>query len=771
MIGQTISHYKILSKLGEGGMGVVYKASDTKLKRTVALKFLSPHLLANDKDKQRFLHEAQAAAGLNHPNICTVHEIHEADGHTFMVMEHIEGTSLRDKIESGPMAIDDALETALQVAKGLSKAHGQGIVHRDIKPGNVLLTEDGDAKIVDFGLAKLATQTRLTKTGATVGTVMYMSPEQAKGEGVDHRTDVWSLGVVLYEMLAGRLPFRGDIEQAVVYSIMNQDPDPVTSTRKDVPIALEDIIEKALSKDPEKRYESVDAFLAALEEQRDHRVLGITERRFTFVRKLRRRKRLTAGVAAVVVVALAAVLIQTLHTRSMEIDSVAVLPFVNLSGDEGQEYFSDGMTEALINELGQIGALTVISRTSVMQFKGTDKPLPEIARELNVDAIIEASVTRDGEKVRITAQLIRANPERQMWAESYTRDAGDLLSLHAEVAQAIAERIEVAVTAREQERLTHVRTVDPQAYDAYLKGRYYSYVWAEEEMKKGLRYYVEAIEIDPTYAQAYAGLADCYSTLGLFGFMPGDEAMPKARAAAKKAVELEPSLGIAHAMLGWVKFAGDCDWYGPDADFRRAVELSPNNADVHTWYDQYLTTTGRFDEAIVHSKRAVELDPLTPTTALHLAWVYEYAGRYDDAIEVTKMAIEMKPSDPYGQLQLAGGYLGKGMRAEAVAAVDSALALSTDPNDQVMLVWAGYGYGLFGRTDEAEEILDKLVAPIRKAMVCKGLGRTDEMFEWLEKAYENPSGCMMDLVIDFGEHRDDPRYIDLCRRIGIPLDE
>jgi len=777
VIGKTISHYKIVEELGRGGMGVVYKAQDLTLKRTVALKFLSPHLLADEEQKKRFLHEAQAAAALDHPNISTIYEVHEDDGQTFMAMAHIAGQDLSEKIRSGVMEIPDVLDIVVQVARGLAKAHSEGIVHRDIKPGNIRITPEGQAKVVDFGLAKLATHTRLTKTGTTVGTVAYMSPEQATSGEADHRADIWSLGGVLYEMLSGRLPFRGEVEAALMYSILNEEPEPVTSLRKDVSIALEDIVEKALTKDPAKRYQTMDELLSDLETQRDHITLGITERRFTAFRKLRRRKRQTGTVIAAVVIALAIFFIQKFYSSGIGIDSVAVLPFSNLSGDPEQEYFSDGMTESLINEVGQIGALRVISRTSVMRFKKTEKPLPEIAGELNVDAIVEASVRRTGGRIIITAQLIRAEPEELLWSENYNRDGRDVTILLSEVARAIADRIETAVTPQEQERLTQVRTVDPEAHDEFLRGRYYLYVWTEEAFRNALAHFRSAIDVDPTYALAYAGLAECYVELALFGFMSREEAGPKAKAAAQKALELDPSLGIAQAFLGYTKFTSECDWHGPEEDFRRAVELSPSNPDVRMWYDMYLTATGRHEEAIVHSKRAVELDPLTPSTTLHLAWVYEYAGRYDDVIEVSKAGIEMNPSDPYGQLQLAGGYEKKGMRHETITAIDSALALSANPDDQSMLTFAAYGFALVGRKDEAAEMLNKVlslsegqyVAPGNIALVYKGLGETDKMFEWLEKAYEAGCGSMF-LKVDYGEFRDDPRYIKLARGAGIPLD-
>jgi serine/threonine protein kinase/Tfp pilus assembly protein PilF len=765
LIGQTISHYRITEELGRGGMGVVYKAEDTKLKRTVALKFLSPHLLADPNEKARFLHEAQAAAALDHPNISTIHEIHEADGHTFMVMAFLEGEDVGTKIESGEMKLDEALDIAVQVARGLAKAHGAGIVHRDIKPGNVIVTKEGVAKVVDFGLAKLATQTKLTRTGTTVGTVRYMSPEQATGGDVDHRTDIWSLGVMLYEMLAGRPPFRGEVEPAMVYSILNEDPKPVTETRKDIPVALEDVVEKALAKDPAKRYQTMAEFLAALETQRDQITLGIKERKFTAIRKLRRRKRLSATIAATLVVVITAILIQTFYTRSMAIDSVAVLPFANLSGDPDQEYFSDGMTEMLINELGKVSALTVISRTSMMRYKNTDKPLPEIAKELHVDAIVEASVIREGDNVRITAQLIRARPERQIWADSYARNASELSSVHSEVAQAITEHVEVAVTADERKRLKPTRTVDPAARDAYLKGRYTGEV----------QFFIEAIDIDPLYAEPYAGLAEYYCNAGIYGILSTEEAEPKAKAAVRRALELDEHLAQAHAVLGTIAFMYDWDWYGPDEHYRRALQLNPNAQEIHNAYDMYLAAVGRYDEAIAHCRKSMELDPRPDAGVGHLAWIYYYAGRYDESIAVLKKQAKIGPMD---HLQLAWAYVEKGMCAEANAALDSVFALVPNP-DEVILNQAGHYYARCGRIDRAEELLDSLLAmsdreyvePCHIAFIYAGLGDPDKMFEWLEKGYEEHSFYMMVFATDFRAYRDDPRFIDLARRIGIPLDE
>jgi serine/threonine protein kinase len=476
MIGTTISHYKILSKLGEGGMGVVYKAEDLKLHRFVALKFLPPHV-SDDEATQRFVNEAHAVSALDHPNICAIYEIDQTpEGQMFIVMPCYEGASLQSLVKGGRLHLSQAVDIASQVARGLAKAHEKGIVHRDVKPANILVTDDGIAKIVDFGLAKLATQARLTRAGTTVGTVMYMSPEQARGEETDERSDIWSLGVVLYEMLTGKPPFKGEHEQAIIYSILNTPPEPVSRLKPGVPKDLEQLLDKALAKNPTDRYQWMSDFAADLDRFKNtlHGNTKVQTAPVIGASGTRRWIGLGGIIAAVV---LAAVLGKTYYSKPQEkpITSIAVLPFQNLSADPEQEYFSDGTTEALIAELSKIQALRVISRTSVMRFKKSDQSLPEIAKQLNVDAVVEGSVQRVQNEVRITAQLVRAAPERHLWANTYTESYRNILVLESEIAQAIAREIRVSVTPDEKERLAASRPVNPAAHEAYLKGHFY--VW------------------------------------------------------------------------------------------------------------------------------------------------------------------------------------------------------------------------------------------------------------------------------------------------------
>jgi TolB-like protein/tRNA A-37 threonylcarbamoyl transferase component Bud32 len=774
MIGQTISHYKILEKLGGGGMGVVYKAEDIRLKRTVALKFLPPELTRDEDAKTRFVHEAQAASALQHNNICTIHEIDETqDGQVFIAMDCYEGETLKQKIARGPLPVEDAINFASQVARGLARAHAAGVIHRDIKPANIIVTSDGTVKILDFGLAKLEGRTKVTKTGMTVGTVAYMSPEQAKGEGVDQRTDVWSLGVILYEMLTGKTPFRGEVEPAIVYSILNEDPKPVTSLRSEVPMTLEGVVERALAKDTAKRYQTIDEMVAALDTVAEESRLGIERKRHATLVRLKRRKRLIAGSALVVVIAIAAFLIATFHERGQAIDSIAVMPFENLSRDPEKEYYSDGLTVLLINELGKIGAIRVVSRRSAMQFKDTDKTLPEIAEALNVKAIVEGSILRSGDQLEITAQLIRANPERQMWAESYRRHEGDVLILLGEVAQAIAREIQVALTPDEQTWLVRTRPVNPEAYDFYLKGMDHSQKWTRAEMKKAIDCFRRAVEIDSNYAEAYAAMAGSYVFFGYYGMMSKEEARSKADALVRKSLEINDMLPEAHLAAGGIKHYYEWDWVGAEREYRLTLALDPNRVEAHWEYSLLLTCLGRFREAIAEAKRAQQLDPLWFWTSSALISAYYHARRYGEAVAECQGAIERWPERPvfYVRLQRAYTQMGRyesaiktrhelgallGTSSEMVAALDSAYTESGPDG-----YWRWRLQSIKGKHEQD---------PYSTARIYAQLGDKDHAFAWLEKAYERRDGQLLGLRAEpmWDPLRDDPRFQNLVRRMNYP---
>ncbi len=646
--GSTIAgRYKIIEELGRGGMGVVYKAEDTKLKRTVALKFLPPELTHISEVKERFMREAQAAAALDHPNICTVHEFDEAEEKPFISMAYIEGQSLKKKIESGPLELDEALRIATQVAEGLHEAHKKGVVHRDIKSSNIMVTEQDHAKIMDFGLARVAGGTLVTKEGTTMGTIAYMSPEQARGEEVNHRTDIWSLGVVLYEMISGQLPFKGEHDQSVMYSILNEEPEPITNLTPDIPMAIEQIVGKALEKKPDERYQHTEELLEDLRSISEGIEPEGIRARLWKAKLLRRKKAfLYAGIAGFLVI-MTVIALSLFTGRAKAIDSIAVLPFENLSGDPDQEYLSDGITDALINELAKISALRVISRQSVMRYKGSERPLPEIARELDVDAVVEASILMVGGKVQIRARLIQVPTKQNLWADSYEREMSDILALQSDVARAIAKEIKIAVTPEEKTLLASTREVNPETYKAYLRGMFYLNKYTPEGIEKGLGYLHEAVEKDPADPLAYAGLALGYCIIA-HSPSPPPYAISRARTAVLRGLALDENLAEVHLASALIKLHSDWDRAGAEQAYKRALELNPNLALAHAQYGWYLDINGHVDEALAELYQAQKLDPLAP---IYPAWqgiMYFWEGEYDKAIEEALKSLELDPDFPVG---------------------------------------------------------------------------------------------------------------------------
>jgi serine/threonine-protein kinase len=776
MIGQTISHYKIVEKLGEGGMGVVYKAEDTSLRRTVALKFPPVNEFASEEEKARFLREAQAAAALNHPNICTVYEIGEAEGYMFIAMEFVDGQSVKEKARDRPLPLDEALDVVIQAGQGLQAAHEEGVVHRDIKSANLMLTTKGQVKIMDFGLAQMGDRSQLTKAGSTLGTTAYMSPEQAQAQPTDRRTDIWSLGVVLYEMLTGQLPFKGEVEAAVAYAVVNNDPEPPTTLRSGLPIEIDHVVDKALGKDRDERYQHVEDLLVDLRALRKGALQDI---RAKAKPQTRRRNLVLVGAGLVAALLVLSFGLNVGHVRdwisaggrAAPIASIAVLPLQNLSGDPEQEYFSDGITESLITEVGKIGALRVISRRSVMRYKGSDKPLAEIANDLNVDAILEGSAVRVGDRVRVTAQLIQAATDSQLWAESYERDLSDILALQGEVARAVAGQIQVTLSPQEEELLTSAREVNPEVYEAYLRGMFYMSQSRREGFEKGLAYLHEAVEKDPADPLAYAALAEGYVTLG-HGPQSSPRAFQRARAAAEKALQLDDQMAQAIAVLADVKLYYEWDLPGAKEAFDRALELNPSLAMTHYHYAWYLELVGRLDEAITAHKRAQELDPLRPLHTLWLGLLYIEKGLYEEAIREVRKGIELNPDSPPGHLVLGHAYLEMGRLEEAIAAYQK--AAEAQPTMRAHL---GRAYARAGRIDEAQAILaelhpteDKPAGAWGLAALHVALGDKDSAFQWLERCYEwrTYSLPFIRTFLWFKPLRDDPRFHDLLRRMNLP---
>jgi serine/threonine-protein kinase len=769
--------YKIVEELGRGGMGVVYKAQDTKLKRTVALKFLPPELTHIPDVKERFIREAQAAAALDHPHICTVHELDEAEDKTFISMAYVEGQSLRKKIESGPLDLDEAFRIATQVAEGLQAAHKKGVVHRDIKSANIMVTEKGQVKIMDFGLARVTGGTLVTKEGMTMGTIAYMSPEQARGEEVDHRTDIWSLGVVLYEMFSGRLPFKGEHDQAVLYSILNKQPKPITELRTDIPIALEQIIGKTLEKKPADRYQQIEELLDDLKSISEGIEPAGIRARLRKTKLLKRKKTiLYAGIAGFLII-MTVIALSVFTGRGEAIDSIAVLPLDNISGDSDQEYFVEGMHEALITELSKIRALKVISRPSVMRYKNSEKSLPEIAKELNVKGIVAGSAFQEGGIIRISVQLIEAETERNLWAERYDKDYRDILMLHGEVALDIAQEIRIAVTPAEQTRLASARPVDSEAHELYLKGRYYWNRISPEWMNKALEYYDQAIEKDPDFALGYTAKAETYVMLSVvFHVLTNKDAMPKVRESAQKALELDPTLAEAHVSLGLVATLYDWDRKAAKKHFEKALDLNPNSVNAHKWIEYYFSfMEGEYEEGMAHLERVQELDPLNPYIKVRFGWMYWYMRDYDRAIELFQEQVDLDPNNPLGYAGLGNVYHQTGQYDKAIALAEKVLELEMGSISAIGT--QATIYGLTGNQDKALELASELetrsrkgeVSPFDVAGIYMDLGEMDKTFEWLEKAYEEREASLIYITVPtpFDALSPDPRYKQLLQKMGL----
>ncbi len=776
--------YEIEGEIGRGGMGIVYRAQDLKLKRPVALKFLPPDFAADPETRERFVIEAQAAAALSHPNICTIYEVGEADELSYIAMEFVEGQSLRQRIKDGPLKAEEATDVAIQVASGLAEAHKKGIVHRDIKSANIMVTPKGQAKIMDFGLAKLRGGTSLTKTQTTLGTVAYMSPEQARGKSVDTRTDIWSLGVVLYEVLSGKRPFQGEHDQSVIYAILHEEPEPLKKSNPGLAPEFENIVGQALAKKPGDRYQTME------ELQED---LGAVAEGLKPLRaKGHRRPRRILGIrTAYVYSALAAIMVllfglnvgglrdQILGKAAAPAAiRLAVLPFANLTGDPRQEFFSDGLTQQLSAELGGLNpqALSVIGNTSAARYKGTNAPLDRIGRELRVDYVLEGGAQREGTTVRITAELIKTRDESQVWAETFDRDASSLLTLQSEVAQKVAGALAVKLLPAEKARLARTRPIDPAAYEAYLKGSQYWIKMTQGDVDTAEKYFSLALEKQPDYAAAYTGMASVWGVRSQMGFTPPGEAMPKAKAAALKALELDDNLAEAHYALAGIYGWSDWDMPKADREYRRAVELNSNYPEGLAFYSHYLMIMGRRDEAMTTIERALQLDPFNIQVRACYIVDLLYARRSDDVLAEARKALAMQPDNNPVLQALFQAQANKGMYKESLETLKTYIKVTYQVPGFDDLIDRGFAEGGFpvaiknAAAALAARAKEHWLLPYDVAVLYVQAGDNEHAMEWVGRAYKERDPNTPYIFPDpaFDPLRSDPRFQALARKMGIP---
>jgi serine/threonine protein kinase/tetratricopeptide (TPR) repeat protein len=778
------NRYEVIEELGVGGMGSVYKVFDKKIDEKVALKVLAPEIAGDERTIERFRFELKLARKVSHRNVCRMFDLSEEEGTPFITMEYVPGENLKSLIKRiGQLSLAKALSIAKQVGEGLAEAHRLGVVHRDLKPQNIMVDSEGNARIMDFGIARSIKTKGVTETGMIIGTPEYMSPEQVEGQEADHRSDIYSFGVILFEMVTGRVPFSGTTPLSIILKHKTERPPDPKAFVDQIPYELSRLILKCMEKQKEKRYQSVDVLLSEVAEI--EKGITTTQR----VREERRMKKISErnwknvalySAGAVLGLALIMALLYFftgIFTGEREtLDSIAVLPLKNLSGISTQEYLADGMTEALISNLAQIGALRrVISSTSVMQYKDTVKPLPEIARELDVDAVVEGSVMVSLNRVRVNVQLIEARADRNIWSRSYERDLQDILALQSELAKAIAREIKIALTPAEQARLSLTRPVNPEAYQFVLRGRALWNRRTKEDLIRAKEFFERAIEKDPTYALAHAGLADAYNMLASYYFVPPEEGYPKAKEAAQRALELNENLAEAYTSLAWVKYRFDRDWFGAETDYNWAIGLNPSYATAHQWYGALLRDMGRFDEALAEFERARELNPFSLPINTSIAYLYYFVRQYDQALSQCTKALEIDPNFHWAYDVKGLAYLQKGEFEEALQSFKQAVSLSETSMDYSCHLAQAYALG--GMNQEAQEILNGLIEKIEMgnvplheiALIYKALGNRDQTLNFLERASVEQMSVVVPSKMDprLDSLRLDPLFTTVLEKIGL----
>ena len=784
MIGTRLGQFRVLEQIGAGGMGVVYKAKDESLDREVVLKVLPPGALADETARKRFREEALALSRLNHPNICTIYQVGEAGGRTYIAMEYVQGRPLNRLIREGPISVDAVARYGEQIADGLAHAHERGLTHRDMKSSNVMITPDGRAKVLDFGLAIGSASPEsgseaapMTQTNAVVGTPAYVPPEVIRGERADARSDIWGLGIILYEMVTGSPPFKGS-GHGLMYAILERSATLPEATSP----ALRSVIHRCLAKQPGERYQGAGEVGAALKAIEADSTLAPSSH------APRRRRSMVVsvllGVAASGALALLAFGIFDVGppfagpVEAASIESIAVLPFTNFSGDPDQEYFVDGMTDALIGELAKLGTLNVIARTSVMAYKESSSTIQDIASELDVDGIVEGSAVSSGGRVRLSARLIHAGSNDNLWAEDYERDLGDILSIQSEMARTIGGQIQEALTPEAEARLGVAGPVDPDAYELTLQGRFLANRLSQEGLEQGIEYFDRAIARDPRYAPAYAGKAFSYVHLSVNQFIPPLIGMPEAKAAAQRAIQLDDNLSEAHAWLGYAHLFFDWDWSAAESELLRALELNPNSAEAHLAYAGYLASLGKIDAAMSHVARAKEIDPqsIVPFVSVNGSqWITFISGRYEESIREGRQALELDPSGSFAHAQLGLPLVGTGAFEEGIDELRQGVRLEDAP---MLKSFLAYGLARAGREEDSRTLLTEVEETYREFYTCAyeiavvyvGLGDEDAAFEWLDQAFEDRADCIpwMNLDPRLDPLRDDPRFETLLERAGFP---
>jgi serine/threonine protein kinase len=774
MIGSQISHYKIINKIGEGGMGEVYLAEDLKLERKVAIKFLPEHLTKDNSKVERFKREAKTAASLNHPNIVTIHEICEEKNQIFIVMEYVEGKSLRNVMNEYKMGIDKIIDIITQTSEGLLQAHKAGIIHRDIKPENIIIDKNARVKILDFGLARLPGQPRLTTENTAMGTVAYMSPEQARGEEVDQRTDIWSLGVLSFEMISEQLPFKSDYDQAIIYSIINEEPNSLSDVYPVGFPELEQIITRTMEKNPDKRYHSMDALLEDLQSLKDEHLSTRKTVLSSFNKTNKRNKIFIFTSIFTLVIILIAIGIKIFSYQEDPINSIAVLPFENSVNDPELEYLCDGIPDNIISSLSQLTDLKVISSASVRRYKRKEINLNTLAEELNVQSVLLGRLLPLEKNLSIRVELIDVRDNRQLWGKQYDQELTKILAIQRDISSKISKNLRLKLSAAEKNKLEKSYTENSKAYQMYLKGLYYWHKFTTEGFLRSIEYFDQALQIDPNFVFAHVGLAFAYTSLGSFhGEMTPKVAIKKATESVHRALDLDNEIGEAHSALGFIELFYNWDWPIAEKEFLRGIELSPNSALARQHYGVFLGMMGRTAESIAQIKRACELNPLAPKVYDDLALSYLDLNQHHKAIEQWKQALELDPNFFSARKGLGLAYLLMGMNDKALKEFRAAAALSN--NHHRYLGYLGWALGKAGYRSEAADVLKEIkqkyqsveIIAVDIAKIYIGLGEKNKALDWLEKAYSEGSSGLVLIYVDpyYRELHEEPRFKELLMKM------